>query len=383
MTYTSNILIAAAAAGIFAASATGQHLATYDPGSIREFATSACPPAAPIMRTQNLQPRTPATLNRAGAIAADNVNRRLFTTTGWPADGIDAVAFSNIGASVGTTNYAAPPGLNQITGMVLDPMHPGGNTLIMTDGYSLGPYDVTTGAFVMPLSPIPLPAGSSATGLDIDVWTNDLVVVLNDATILRVPLTGGPWSTQPPAFTVPSVATGVAICRNMPSSPMVSYFNGTVMDPMTGNMQPFPSSSLFGPRHHRGMTFFAQPVVLGGQGNMLTPSVNVLGSYHAGSLDCRIEVDSASWTMLALDSAATMTPLPGLPMIDGALFLNPATSFKVLFSAGVNELPLNLSNVTAGVSLTIQAAAFGQGALHLSDAQVLQTWSCGQWCISW
>ena len=70
-------------------------------------------------------------------------------------------------------------------------------------------------------------------------------------------------------------------------------------------------------------------------------------------------------------------------MIDGALFLNPATSFKVLFGAGVNELPLNLSNVTAGVSLTIQAAALGQGTLHLSDAQVLQTWSCDQWCISW
>ena len=56
---------------------------------------------------------------------------------------------------------------------------------------------------------------------------------------------------------------------------------------------------------------------------------------------------------------------------------------KVLFGAGVNELPLNLSNVTAGVSLTIQAAALGQGTLHLSDAQVLQTWSCDQWCISW
>ena len=232
MITASNLLIAAATASIFAVSATGQRLATYDPGSLREFATSACPPALPIMRTQNLQPRTPAAFNRAGAIAADNVNRVLFTTTGWPADGIDAVPFINIGTSSGTTNYPAPPGFNQITGMVLDPIHPGGTTLIVTDGYSLGPYDCATGSFLLPLSPIPLPAGTSATGLDVDVWNNDLVVVLNDATILRVPIGGGPWSTQPPAFTMLSNATGVAICRNMPSSPMVSYFNGTVMDPM-------------------------------------------------------------------------------------------------------------------------------------------------------
>ena len=128
------------------------------------------------------------------------------------------------------------------------------------------------------------------------------------------------------------------------------------------------------------MTFFARPVVLGGKGNILTPNVNVLGSYHAGSLDCRIEVDSASLTMLAIDFAATITPAPGLPMIDGVLFINPATSFKVLLGAGVNELPLNLSNVTAGVGLTIQAAAVGQGSFHLSDAQVFQMWYCTDWC---
>ena len=62
------------------------------------------------------------------------------------------------------------------------------------------------------------------------------------------------------------------------------------------------------------------------------------------------------------------------------LFINPATSFKVLLGAGVNELPLNLSNVTAGVGLTIQAAAVGQGSFHLSDAQVFQMWYCKDWC---
>ena len=95
--------------------------------------------------------------------------------------------------------------------MVLDPIHPGGTTLIVTDGYSLGPYDCATGSFLLPLSPIPLPAGTSATGLDVDVWNNDLVVVLNDATILRVPIGGGPWSTQPPAFTMLSNATATTI----------------------------------------------------------------------------------------------------------------------------------------------------------------------------
>ena len=373
MRNTSNILIAAFAVGAFAASAPAQRLATYDPASPRELASSACPPAAAFMRTRNLAARTPGFLASLGAIAADNVHRVLYTTTGRVADGIDAVSFSNIGTSGGTITYPAPPGMNQITGMVVDPIYPDGGIVIVTDGFSLGPYDLALGTFPVPLSPIPLPAGTTATGLDVDVWNHDLVVVLNNATILRVPLGGGPWTTQPATFSAPSTATGVAICRHMPSQPMVSFFDGTVMDPATGATRPFPSGFL-GPRRHRGMTFYARPIFLGGKGNVSPPQVDLIGSYQAGSNDCRVQIESSRINVLAVDLSASMTGTPGLPMIDGILVGNPAQSVNLLFAPGQNELPLNLTNVPHGVGATAQAAGLGNGVFHMSEALFFQTW---------
>lgn len=367
-------LLAAAITSLFAATATGQRLATYDPASLREFATSACAPAPTVTRTRNLLTRPPAMLMQSGAIAADNVHRMLFTTTGYPADGIDAVAFPFIGTGTIAANYPAPPGFNQITGMVVDPLDPTGASLIVTDGYTIAPYDYAAGALLLPPQPVPIPGGTTVTGLDFDVWTNDLVVVLNNATIMRVPIGGGPWTTQPPAVAVPPYATGIAVCRNMPSTPMVSFFNGAVMNPQTGAVQPFPPSGLFGPRRHRGMTFFARPVFLGGKGTILAPEIDVLGSFQAGSDDCKIDVTSSSATLLAIDLAPMAIALPGLPMIDGTLLINPATSVTALSMPGRYQMSLDLSNVPHGVSVAAQAAALGNGLFHMSEAVLFQTW---------
>lgn len=374
MNTSKTLLLATAITSLFAASATSQRLATYDPASAREFATSACAPAPTVMGTRNLAARTPAMLIRSGAIAADNVHRILFTTTGFPADGIDAVAFLNIGTGSIPNNYAAPPGFNQITGMVVDPLDLTGSSLIVTDGYSLAAYDYAGGAYLQAPQPIPLPAGRTATGLDFDVWTNDLVVVLNDATIMRVPISSGPWTTQPPAVGVPPLATGIAVCRNVPGAPMVSFFDGTVMDPQTGATQPFPGGGILGPRRHRGMTFYARPVLLGGKGLAMSPEVEILGSYQAGSNNCIVDVTSAAPTLLVVDIAPMMNALPGLAMIDGTLLVNPATSITMMFMPGRYQMPLDLSNVPDGAKVVVQAAALGNGTLHMSDAQFFQTW---------
>ena len=374
MTKPTNFFLAAAAVGLLSAAATSQQLATYDPGSLRELATSSCRPAPTVLGARNLFPRAPATLNLAGAVAADNNHRMLFSTTGWPADGIDAVAFADIGTGTIAANYAAPPGFNQITGMVVDPLDPTGQTLIVTDGYVLAPFHFGTTSFVSTPNSIPLPAGRTATGLDYDVWTNDIVVVLDDATIMRVSVYAGPWSVQPALFSAPSVATGVAICRTAPSGPMVSFFGGAVLDPMTGVTQPFPGGSLLMPRRHRGMTFLAVPVTLGGSGTVSPPEIQLLGSFQAGSLDCSIEIQAAAPTLLAIDLNPTATGISGLPIIDGTLFVDPASSITVLLPPGQSSVPLNLANATAGIPVVVQAAALGNGTFHMSDALFFQTW---------
>ena len=377
MNQPSTALLFAAAAGIFAASATCQRLATYDPAAVLEFATSACGSSFTQQSRQNLATRSPSLQDRAGAVAADNVHRRLFTTTGYPADGIDAIPFLAIGAGAPPVQYAAPPGFNQVTAMMLDPIDPSGSTLIVSDGFTIAPYDYAAGAFVIAPKSVPVPPGRMVTGLDFDVWTHDLLVVCDDATILRNPIGGGPWTTIPPAVAVPPLATGIAVCRSAVSSPMVSFFDGTVMDPQTGAVHPFPGAPLAasGVRQHRGMTFFARPAFLGGRGAMFAPTIQVQGSFQAGSADCRIETENAQGPVLiAVDVAPTMTPFPAIPMIDGTLLVNPATSVMGLFAPGLRYLPLDLTEAPVSASVVAQAASLGNGVFHMSDAVHFQTW---------
>lgn len=375
MTKTTNLLFAAFATGLLTVSATGQRLATYDPALPLEFASSSCSSTVAFQNRKNLAARTPSTMARHGAIAADNVNRRLFTTTGNPADGIDVIPFLAIGSGATPTNYPAPPGFNQVTGMCIDPLNPSGSDLLVTDGYSMAPYDYAAGALVLPPQPIPLPAGTTATGLCFDVWTNDIVVVCSDATILRVPASSGPWTVQPPLVPVPFLATGVAVCASSPSAPMVSFFNGTVMDPQTGVVKPFPGGAAGSVRHHRGMTFFARPLWLGGKGNILAPQLELQGSYQAGSMDFRIETENSQGPVLiAVDLAPAMIPISGHPKIDGTLLINPATSVTALFAPGLRHLQIDLTNAPAGAPLVVQAMTIAGGQLHMSDAAFIQTW---------
>jgi len=65
MTKPTHLLFAVTAASLLAASATGQRLATYDPGRPLEFATSSCSTAPSYQSRQNLATRTPAPLPRA------------------------------------------------------------------------------------------------------------------------------------------------------------------------------------------------------------------------------------------------------------------------------------------------------------------------------
>ena len=122
------------------------------------------------------------------------------------------------------------------------------------------------------------------------------------------------------------------------------------------------------------MTFLAIPVMLGGSGIASTPKVEILGSFQAGSLSCSVKVDSADTTLLAIDLAPTSTGISGLPMLDGTLFVNPATSVTVLLPAGQSSFQLDLGNATAGTSVAVQAASLGSGVFHMSDALFFTTW---------
>jgi len=156
---------------------------------------------------------------------------------------------------------------------------------------------------------------------------------------------------------------------------VVSFFNGTVMNPQTGAVVPFPGAPLTAGRKHRGMTFFVRPVLLGGRGLGMVPEITVRGSYQAGSNDCRIETESgAGLVVVAIDIAPTMTAGPALPVLDGTLFFNPATSITGVFPPGVSSIPLDLTHAPAGVGLVTQAAALGNNVFHLSDALFFQTW---------
>ncbi|MAD34274.1 MAG: hypothetical protein CMJ88_11030 [Planctomycetes bacterium] len=371
MSHASHLLIAATAS-IFASNAAGQHLATYDPGANREFAISACQPAVTTLGTRDLIDRAPALHPGAGAIAADNENRDLFTATGRISDGIDRVKFSAMGDVASTCNIPAPPGFTQITGMADDPYS--ATRLIVTDGYSVVFYTVRPPYLTGAAYAIPLPPGTFATGVDVDVWHDDVLVVRNDATILRLALDTGSWSAQPAAFTAPSMATGIAVSRNQMTGPMLCYRDGTVMDPATGNTQPFADNIAAGPRRHRGMTFFAQPVHLGGKAPVGAPHLEIDGSFHAGSHACNVRVNHGLPSLLAIDLAAPMTGLAGILPVHGALFVDPTTSVQIMFAPGWNQLELNLANVAYGVAATVQAVGIGANGLYASEALFFQTW---------
>jgi len=380
MDTTSRVFFSAVMAGALAATTTAQRFATYDPasGGAAEFATSNCLPAPALPRARPLFTRAPATDPLLGAIAADNINGFLYSATGRHAHGIDQVAFSDIGTGMIMANFPLPIEFNEITGMVVDPRDTTGQTLIITDGEFEGPYHVTTGVFLEPLQPLPVAVGDSVTGLTFDPWTEQLILVDSKANLRTRPLTGGPWSAPiAPLVAVPAlpaVPTGVAIRWTAASDPMVSFSNGVVMDTQTGFTQPFPPGGAGTVRHPRGMTFFARPALLGGGALTDKPMIRLTGSYRTESPDCVIEVSSTAPVVLAIDLAPSFVGVTGLPMIDGTLFVSPATSVTFFFGPGTHAVPIDLTGVPPTVGVNIQAASLDGGLFRLSDAMYIETW---------
>ena len=99
------------------------------------------------------------------------------------------------------------------------------------------------------------------------------------------------------------------------------------------------------------------------------------GSYQAGSMDCRIETENSQGPVLiAVDLAPQMNAISGIPMLDGTLLINPATSVSELYAPGLLYLPMDLTHAPAGAALVAQAATLGAGVFHMSDAVFFQTW---------
>lgn len=360
------------AATTLVAGSAAQQLASYDPAAVpvQEFAAVSC--ATMVGYTDDLISPAPAGTWFVGATAADNLNQTLYYATGRPADGILRIAFSDIGAFVAPSVFALPPGLNQLTGMVVDPTVAGGDVLYVTDGYSIGRYDVTAGAWVSVLGASPAPAANYLTGLAYDPFTSQIFAVDDASTIYSRSLSGGAWSAPVfPAAAVPSRPTGIAFCRTAPGTPSVSYWNGVVMDPATGVVTPFPAAP-GGVRHHRGLTFMGKATNLGGSGDpQVHPILRPQGPFFAGSANFNLVVESPQLGVLfhAVAAQFAATPNSGvvLPGIGGQLMIDPAQAIMLGIGSGTTHLPLSLVGVPPGIGLTFQAAATTGSRVELSD----------------
>lgn len=392
MNRSKHLLIASAAAALLTSASVAQQFVTYDPAVPNlELAANNCPPAPSRPRARDLHNRGAAPAPISGAVAADSRGELLYTATGSAADGIDQVPFAGIGSGALGANYPTPPGLARITGMVLYPSSTSGRLMVVTDGNVLVNYNLDLGVIMGTPIAIPTPAGEVATGLTFDSFSDELVVVTNAATILRVdqlnfiqnPSTFT-WTTTAPSVPVPALATGIACSRSQPGVPMVSFYSGVVMSPETGATLPFSSPS-YTTRHHRGMGFFGAAAPLGGGGSYpFKPKVRQLGSFETGQNSLEIQLESTTPALLAIDLAPTYTAIPGVPLLDGTLMVNPATCVTLVYGPGVHSLPINLMltptlsmpfpAVPAGTAFVAQAAGLTPGALPLSDAIAVQVW---------
>ena len=88
-----------AAIALFVGASVAQQFVTYDPAiPNRELASNNCPPAPSMLRARDLRTRGVAPMPVSGAVTADSRYGTLYTTTGFAADGIDAVSFAQIGS---------------------------------------------------------------------------------------------------------------------------------------------------------------------------------------------------------------------------------------------------------------------------------------------
>ncbi len=353
---------------------TAQQLATFDPSALpnQEFAAVACPPAPPSAWTAQLVTPPSAVNWWSGAIAGDNKNQRLYHTTGFAPDGIQRLPYGAIGTGAAPTNFLAPPGFNQVTGMVVDPSVTSGDVLFVTDGFAMVRYHAPSGTIMAGPFAGPAPVGNFLTGMAHNPFNNRVYVIDDASAVWSRALGGGPWvGPVGPGFAPPGRATGISFCKTMPGAPIASYWGGLVLDLNTGANHPFPGAPA-GIRHHRGLTFVAIPLILGGSGFGPPPVVEIENGFASGSNGTVVVVSSTGPAILAVDLVPTFGPGLNHPFVDGILMVNPATMFTLSLGAGNTTIPLGLVGVPPGIGLTFQAIGLTPN-LTASDAIYMMT----------
>jgi hypothetical protein len=361
-----------------AAAVPAQQLASYDPGAgpDQEFAAAACPPASGTT-VDDLVSRAPAGHWFAGAIAADTNTGKLYYATGRAADGIQLIAFRDIGTGAMPTTFATPPGFFHLTDMVVDPRDATAERLFVTDGYYIGLYHAPSATFVGPLMVAPVAPGHFVTGLGYDPFGDRLVLVDNESVIWARPLnTQGGWAGPLlPQVAVPGYATGIAFCRTAPNEVFVSYFHGQVMNPQTGAVLQFPDDH-GNTRHHRGLTFMGVAQQRPGcvPPPPWVPRLDLPNGFESGNANALIQVDAQGPTIVALCLGGGLAPITVPGLLNGSLWVDPAACTTVVVGAGSTSLPLSLVNVPAGIAMTCQAATFLASVGDLGDAFHFRTW---------
>lgn len=375
MTNTTRIALATT---LLVAGATAQKIASYDPaaGAGAEYAAVACDPLPPLPVVDGLNGPPAAATWWFGAIAADNRNERLYSTTGFAPNGIQARPFADIGSGAVPFTFPAPPGFNQISAMVMDPRFPAGDRMFVSDGFVIAEYHLPT-ATILAVDPSPAGTATFTTGLAWDPFNDRIMLVDANSNLYWKSILGGPWNGPiPPIVATPARATGLAFCQTKNDKPWVSYFGGAVLEPQSGNVLPFPGAPA-GPRRHRGLTLIGRTSSLGGAGlPALAPTVEVQNGFWSDDPATQVDVNTGGLTFLLLDIAPTFAPVPvAAPFtIHGTVYVSPATSASVVFGPGGGTLPLSLVGVPPGVGLTFQAAALIGGNIEMSDAVALATY---------
>lgn len=360
--------------------ASAQRLASFDVSSGgAELAGRRCPPLAPAAFTRNL-PTAPAAgvMWFHGAVAAANQTQRLYWCNGTAAAGIQRLPISQVGAAGAVPlSFPIPPVYGQVTGMVVDPGDPQGRNLWVTNGNSICLYRAPGGAVGPALlgGPWIWPgAGGNTllTGLSYDVFSGRIIAVDHASdryTFDPITLTwGGPLGL---AVAVPGQATGIQVCL-VGGAHFITYSNGTVMNPDTGLVLPFPPAPGGGVRGHQGLTYMGQAVLLGGASGGPGGGVGCepSGNPWTGNQGFGFNVDpnGLGQVFLAVDINGQAA---SLPIGSGTAYIDPVSA--VIIDLGSHDqpflVPLPLPTGALGTSAVVQ---FGivrpNGELVLSDA---------------
>lgn len=364
--------------GLVVMPAAAQRLASYDVQSAgAELAGRRCAPMGPAMAfTQPLPHPAPVGVQWFhGAIASANQTQRLYYANGPAGQGIQRLPWSLIGAAGAVpVSFAAPPGFNQITGMVVDPTDATGRRLYVIDGFSIvlyrapglgQPAALLGGPWAWPGAG----GNSNLTGLTFDPWAG--VVVATDQASRR-------WTFDPvtstwaagfvaPAVAVPMQATGIQMCL-VSGATFISYAGGTVMNPDTGVVLAFPAAPGGGVRSHEGLTYFGQPVGLGG-GIPGGPCLNIGQAPWEGNQAFELEIDPKGggnvWVGIQTGPQSTPVQTPY-----GTLHIDPAQAMLIDLGNHTTTalVPLPLPTGALGTEAVIQAMVIRpNGEIQLSD----------------